>query len=185
VVYYGDASDVPISASGGATSEAGLETNLADVTDVFTNNDGTLADDDITDDSITSLTDVGSSVNSSVDDQMLVSDGNDFEGILLVNCDPANQKLMYSTATNSWSCQTDATGATSTLDQAFDNGQEMNSAECGVKPLKISNGGDDYWLLCVESGPSGLPTLQAVCDGGTCPGVITAPTDQLLRFYFK
>lgn len=40
---------------GGATSEAQLETNLLDVANVFTNNDGTLADDDLSDDSTSDL----------------------------------------------------------------------------------------------------------------------------------
>jgi len=35
--------------SGGATTEIGLESDLTDVTDVFTNNDGALSDDDLSD----------------------------------------------------------------------------------------------------------------------------------------
>jgi hypothetical protein len=43
---------------GGATTEAELESNLSDVSNVFTDNDGALDDDDLTDDSITDLSDV-------------------------------------------------------------------------------------------------------------------------------
>lgn len=56
------------SGSGLATTsidtEAELQSILTDVTDVFTNNDGALSDDDITNDSIESLSDVASIVNT-------------------------------------------------------------------------------------------------------------------------
>lgn len=52
------ASGVACGGGGGATTEAQLEAQLTDVTDVFTNNDGALDDDDVTDDSITALSDV-------------------------------------------------------------------------------------------------------------------------------
>ena len=44
---------------GGATTEAGLESDLTDVTDVFTDNDGALDDDDLSDDPLDALSTVG------------------------------------------------------------------------------------------------------------------------------
>lgn len=58
------------SGGGGATSEAELESDLSDVSDVFTNNDGTLADDDLSDDPLTALSDVTAKLGDSTTVQM-------------------------------------------------------------------------------------------------------------------
>ena len=55
---------------GDVDTEAELQAALTDVTDVFTNNDGALDDDDLTDDSIDELSDVSSTTPSAA--QMLV-----------------------------------------------------------------------------------------------------------------
>jgi hypothetical protein len=59
-----------LNSGGGATSEAELEGDLADVTNVFTNNDGALDDDDVTDDDIDDLQNVA--IASHVAAQVLI-----------------------------------------------------------------------------------------------------------------
>lgn len=57
-----------LNSGGGATSEAELEIDLTDVTDVFTNNDGALDDDDVTDDNVESMATAGGAGTAPVSD---------------------------------------------------------------------------------------------------------------------
>jgi hypothetical protein len=60
------------------SDESELEAQLTDVTDVFTNNDGALDDDDLSDDSIDALSDVDTTTSAPSTDDTLVWDGSNW-----------------------------------------------------------------------------------------------------------
>jgi len=50
------------------------------------------------------------------DDEMLISNGTIFEAKAIPGCNATTEKPIYDPATNTWSCETDQTGGSSTLD---------------------------------------------------------------------
>ena len=67
-------------------------------------------------------------------------------------------------------------GAAVTLDQAFDNGNEIDNSVCTGSSFRISEGGDDFWEFCIDG--NDLPVQRAFCNGAACPREDTIPTNQ-------
>ncbi len=155
-------------------SEAELEAQLVGVTDVFTNNDGALADDNLGDDNVDALADVAATCSAAAD-QICVGDGTDFEGRTLPDCDLTTQKLQYDQATDAFTCGTDQTGgggSSIVLDLADDGTDESS----GV--TEIATTGDTNAIF---SEPSADKLLIAVgndwpkaddADDVTCSGCV-------------
>ena len=104
------------------SDEAELETQLSDVTDVFTNNDGALNEDNLGDDNVDALADVDTSCNGS-QDQVCVGGGSAFAGKTLPSCSLESETLLYNASTNEFSCGVDSGGALA-LDLANDGSNE-------------------------------------------------------------
>lgn len=125
---------------------------------------------------LSDLTDVHADVTAA-DEQLMMGDGVFFRGVTWPSCDETTGKVHLDPDTNELECATDASGATTTLDAAFNAGTgEIDSALCGTKTVKITNGGDDFIEICVDA--SGIPRILGTCDGAGCDNVQGIATDR-------
>jgi hypothetical protein len=69
--------------------------------------DGAIDDDDLTDDTIATLSNVNADADAA-DDEVLIGDSSEYHGALLPNCS-ATQLITYDTVLNAWGCRTDLT----------------------------------------------------------------------------
>lgn len=165
-----------VGGAAGADTEAELEAALTDVTDLFTNNDGALTDDDLSNDNLSALLNVNADADAA-DNEVLLGTGTEYQGVLMASCNPATEKIHFDPDTNLFSCQTDVSSGTTTLDAAFDAGTGViDGALCGTKSFKVSTGGDDFIEICVDAG--GVPRIIATCDGAGCDNIQAIALDR-------
>lgn len=131
--------------------------------------------DNITNDDLADLNNVNADVIPT-DDFMIIGNGTSFRGVSLLGCNATTEKLIYTTATNSFSCETDGGGGGTqgTLDDAFDAGNVIDGAACETAPIRITRGGDDFWDICIDA--SGVPSLIATCNGAACDAIQNIPS---------
>lgn len=164
-IFYGNLAGIPVANSGsGATSEGDLESDLTDVSDVFTINDGFLDDDDLTDNPISNLQNVDSGV-SGVDHQMIVGNGSTYQGAVLPACAIGSEKYFYNQATRTWTCETDATSATQGLGAAHNVDRIIDGAIDEANATEIGND-TDRWKFW--------------CESGTCFQKTSTPSDKTI-----
>ncbi len=100
---------------GGATTENDLETQITDVTDIYTNLDGNLDDDDLTDNNLSDLADVSSCADGEI--------------------------LQWNNGTSSWDCVTESDPSIGTLTAGRWCTTDGNTIECTA--LNPGNDDDD------------------------------------------
>jgi hypothetical protein len=127
----------------------------------------------------------GNGITVNADDITLALQANkglevDGSGLSLIDCGD-NEILKYSTGTGQWSCQSDDTGAATTLQDAYDNGATITTAGTTDIAFSLSSGGftvagsgaislgDNNGTFAVDSTALDISTA-GILSGGTWQG---------------
>lgn len=133
--------------------------------------------EDLSDNPIADLENVNADANAA-DNETLVGDGTEYRGVgLPVSCNPATDKTHYNSATRTWTCETDISGGTATLDTAFDNGKTIDGANSQANATQIGNG-TVYWQFYCDSNDECFQRTSTPSDTN-----VTAATDKNIVLY--